>query len=71
MARELVSTEVFVTVDKDYVEESLTTIIPAGSYLCIYCNKFEKEKNYIQRLLTEIENKQYQIMGDYICEDDC
>ncbi len=68
LARELVSTEVFVTVDKDYVEESLTTIIPAGSYLCIYCNKFEKEKNYIQRLLTEIENKQYQIMGDYICE---
>ena len=68
LARELVSTEVFVTVDKDYVEESITTIIPAGSYLCIYCNKFEKEKNYIQRLLTEIENKQYQIMGDYICE---
>ena len=40
----------------------------ASNILKRVSDKFEKEKTYIQRLLTEIENKQYQIMGDYICE---
>lgn len=66
--RELVSSEVFVFVDKDYVKKELTSEVPANTYLCIYCNKFDKEKEYINRLLNTAEEKGYTIIGDYICE---
>lgn len=62
------STEIFVLVDKGFVKESLITRIPASTYLCIYCNSFDKEKEYIGRLLKEIRDKNYHITGDYICE---
>lgn len=68
MKRHLYSTEVFVFVDREYVEEDLITVIPASPYLCIYCDKFEKEKEYIDRLLATIEEKHYTVTGDYICE---
>ncbi|MDV3427128.1 MAG: helix-turn-helix domain-containing protein [Bacillota bacterium] len=66
--REFVSSEVFVFVDKDYAEEELISALPSGMYLCIYCNKFDKEKDYINRLLDYAEEKGYAISGDYICE---
>ena len=50
------------------VKESLITQIPASTYLCIYCNSFDKEKDYIERLLEEIRTREYRITGDYICE---
>ncbi|SKC42788.1 MerR family transcriptional regulator [Maledivibacter halophilus] len=62
------SSEVFVFVDKDYVPDDLTVSIPANTYLCIYCDKFEKEKKYIYRLLDAIKENNYTIVGDYICE---
>lgn len=68
LAGDLFSTEIFVFVDREYVEESLITLLPAGSYLCIYCDSFEKEKRYINRLRVEIEEKHYAVTGDYICE---
>lgn len=68
MKRRLYSTEVFVFVDREYVEEDLITVIPASPYLCIYCDRFEKEKEYIDRLLAAIEDKHYAVTGDYICE---
>lgn len=68
MKRLLCSTEIFVFVDRDYVNQELVTELPAGTYLCIYCDKFEKEKEYIDRLLAAIEENRYQVTGDYICE---
>ena len=65
---EFCSTQIFVLVDKGFVKESLITPIPASTYLCIYCNSFDKEKEYIGRLLEEIREKRYRITGDYICE---
>lgn len=62
------STEVFVFVDKEFVPENLLTTIPAGNYLCIYCDSFYKEEDYARVLLREIREKGYQICGDYICE---
>ena len=38
------STEIFVLVDRGFVKDSLITEIPASTYLCIYCNGFEKGK---------------------------
>lgn len=32
-----------------------------------YCNGFEKEKEYMGRLVRKSE-KEYQVTGDYICE---
>lgn len=66
--RRFVSSEVFVFVDKDSVKEELTMEIPANTYLCIYCNEFNKEKEYINRLLDAAEKNRYIIVGDYICE---
>ena len=68
MKRNLFSTEIFVFVDQDYVDEELITVIPAASYLCIYCDRFSKEKEYIDRLLAAIEENRYRVTGDYICE---
>jgi len=68
MKRNLYSTQVFVFVDQEYVEEELITVIPANSYLCIYCDRFSKEKEYIDRLLAAIEENHYTVIGDYICE---
>ena len=68
LASRLCSTEIFVLVDKGFVKESLITQIPASTYLCIYCNSFDKEKDYIERLLEEIRTREYRITGDYICE---
>ena len=68
LARNYDSTEIFVLVDEGAVEESMITVIPPSPYLCIYCNSFDKEKEYIDRLLETIEQRGYQITGDYICE---
>ena len=62
------STEIFVLVDRGFVNDSLITEIPASTYLCIYCNGFEREKEYMGRLVEEIRTKDYQVTGDYICE---
>ena len=47
---QLYSNQVFVFVDREYVEAELITVIPPNSYLCIYCDSFDKEKEYIDRL---------------------
>lgn len=66
--RRFYSSEIFVLVDRDFVPDELTVSIPANTYLCIYCNKFEKEKEYIENLLNAVQEKGYVIVGDYICE---
>lgn len=62
------SSEIFVLVDREFVSDKLTVSIPSNTYLCIYCNKFEKEKEYIERLLKVVKEKGYVIIGNYICE---
>jgi DNA-binding transcriptional MerR regulator len=65
---EFYSSEIFVLVDREFVADQLTVSIPANTYLCIYCNEFDKEKEYITRLLDTIDKEGYRIIGDYICE---
>lgn len=57
----------FVFVDEN-VPENLISTIKAGTYLCIYCSRFEQEIPYANRLLDEISDRNYTIAGDYICE---
>lgn len=68
MAGRFYSTEVFVFVDREFVEPELITVVPPGSYLCIYCDNFYKEKEYALRLLQKAEEEGYSICGDYLCE---
>lgn len=68
LARRFRSTQVFVFVDREYVDEELITTIPAGYYLCIYCDRFSKERSYIERLLEYIQEVGYTVTGDYLCE---
>lgn len=67
-ARQFSATEFFVFIDKDYVPAELHTPLPGGMYLCIYCNGFEREREYTLRLLDEIETHGYTVQGDCICE---
>jgi DNA-binding transcriptional MerR regulator len=66
--RNFTSSEMFVFVDQEYVDPNLTETIAPHSYLCIYCDRFEKEKEYINRLLDAIDQQGYVIAGDYLCE---
>lgn len=68
LQRQFVSTEVFVFVDKEFAESDLVRQIHSGTYLCIYCDCFEKEIEYANRLLDEIQQKDYTVCGDFICE---
>jgi len=66
--RNYVSNDLFVFVDNEHVSKELITAIPANTYLCIYCSKFELEIPYANKLLNEAELRNYTITGDYICE---
>lgn len=62
------SSEIFIFVDREFVPDKLTVSVPANLYLCIYCNEFGKEKEYIGHLLDAVKERGYRIVGDYICE---
>lgn len=66
--RSFVSTEFFVFIDQDVVPAALCTPLQGGMFLCIYCNRFERERAYTLHLLEEIERRGYHIAGDCICE---
>lgn len=66
--RIFLSNELFVFVDRDYADEEFIKTINPDTYLCIYCNKFDKEISYANRLLDEVNHRNYTITGDYICE---
>jgi DNA-binding transcriptional MerR regulator len=68
VAREFVSTEIFIFVDEDFSSSSGLDVLPAQTYLCICCDSFYKEKEYALKLLEHVEEKKYTITGDYICE---
>ncbi|MDD2286526.1 MAG: hypothetical protein PHQ11_14145 [Paludibacter sp.] len=65
--RNFISNDLFVFVDEN-VPKNLIRSIKAGTYLCIYCSRFEQEIPYANRLLDEISERDYTIDGDYICE---
>ncbi|MCD7839444.1 MAG: MerR family transcriptional regulator [Erysipelotrichaceae bacterium] len=65
--RDIVSNEIFVFVDQDCTSQYLQ-ILPSNMYICMYCDGFDNEKEYIYQLYDEINKRNYQVIGDYICE---
>ncbi|MGN1181536.1 MAG: helix-turn-helix domain-containing protein [Faecalibacillus sp.] len=61
------SNEIFVFVDQDCISSYLQ-ILPANMYACVYCDDFDKEKEYIGKLYDYIQKNKMLIIGDYICE---
>ncbi|MFV0402185.1 MAG: MerR family transcriptional regulator [Oscillospiraceae bacterium] len=68
LRRNFHSSEVFVSVDDDYDAPGLLTQLPASTYYCIYCYRFDHEKEYALRLLEYVEQNGLKIAGDYLCE---
>lgn len=64
---ELFADEVFLTVDDDAQFEGLEDV-PANAYLCLCSGQFSEEENNINKLLAEVKEKRYEIVGDYLCE---
>lgn len=61
------SNEIFVFVDQD-CNSPFLHILPASMYACMYCDDFDKEKEYIKKLYDYIFKENMYITGDYICE---
>lgn len=68
LKQEFYSSEVFLLVDKDYDSPGLLTQLDPATYYCIYCYRFDDEKEYAERLLNFIRQSGLQITGDYLCE---
>lgn len=62
------ATEFFVFVDRDFVAADLITSLPGGMFLCIYCDRFDKEREYSLRLFDEADRRGFAITGDCYCE---
>jgi len=62
------STELFVFVDEGFAADAPLETIPAHPYLCVYCDGFDREKDYAARLLAFVRERGYEIVGDYLCE---
>lgn len=60
------STKLFVLMDAKI--HPLVQTLPAAMYICIYCDCFENEVEYIKKLYQEIQAKGYEVCGDYLCE---
>lgn len=66
--REIISKEIFIFVDDDFQNKEMVEIIPQNTFLCMYCDSFHKELEYTKILLNHIEENNYIINGDSICE---
>ncbi len=65
--RKLYSDEIFLFINDDFFLEDIE-FIPAGLYVCIYCDSNYKERDYTLRLLEYIDHNGLTVTGDYLCE---
>lgn len=65
--KKYLSNEIFVFVDQDCTSSYLQ-VLPTSMYACMYCDDFDKEKDYILKLYDYIQEHNWEISGDYICE---
>lgn len=67
MKHKWISDEIFVFVDQDCTSSYLQ-ILPANMYVCMYCDDFDKEQQYLEKLFNFIKEHKLTIIGNYICE---
>lgn len=66
--RKLYSDEVFVFVDDNDCMPDTFEVIPGGAYVSLCSEDLLKEAEYAEQLLDYINDHDYAISGDYICE---
>ena len=66
--RELYANEVFIFVDDEYEAQDSIEIMPESMYVSICAEDFYREEEFAARLFDYIQDNNYMIVGDYICE---
>lgn len=64
----LLSDEAFVLVDENFRDSEDVERIPPGMYISMCSGDFYEEMELAERLIVEIEKRDLEIVGDYICE---
>jgi DNA-binding transcriptional MerR regulator len=64
----LLSDEAFVLVDENFKDSEDVERIPPGMYISMCSGDFYEEMELAERLIAEIEKRELEIVGDYICE---
>lgn len=63
------SNEIFIFVDDNFPLKDCTQKVENGMYACIYIDDFEQERACAADLLKYCKENEYEICGDYICEE--
>lgn len=63
------SNEIFIFVDDHFPLKEDVRKIENGMYACIYIDHFEEEQKQAAALLNYCQQNNYEICGDYICEE--
>lgn len=64
----LLSNEAFLFVDGNFCDDEDVERIPAGMYISMCSENFYAEIEHAEQLIAEIEKRELEIVGDYICE---
>jgi DNA-binding transcriptional MerR regulator len=64
----LLCNEAFVLVDENFRDNEDVERIPPGMYISMCSDDFYEEMELAERLIAEIEERDLEIIGDYICE---
>ncbi|MBI9108515.1 MAG: MerR family transcriptional regulator [Spirochaetales bacterium] len=67
LSGEFYTNEFFLFADKEYARQDLE-IIPASTYCCACSEDFYAETEIARKLLEEIDNRNFSVAGDYLCE---
>lgn len=59
---------VFIFVDDHYPQCPSQRILPESMYITMYADDIAREHLYAHQLFSEMKNKGYQAIGDYLCE---
>lgn len=65
MDQSFISKELFIFTDK---KNPLAKQLPKGTYATYYCHSFKEELVRLKTFHLELKQKNYQVIGDYICE---
>ncbi len=66
--KQFYSDEVFVFIDESFSEQMNLETLKENWYLCICSEDFNREETLARQLIAAAKQKNYHIIGDYLCE---
>ncbi|NTV89381.1 MAG: MerR family transcriptional regulator [Clostridiales bacterium] len=61
-------TALFVFIEDENEINGKVEVLPESDYACIYFDDYTKGNEYVERIMDFINNKGYDLNGDFICE---